>query len=109
MKFKAAPQSGMKTVSKFSRVCGWSARCASGVLALAFCASAFATDPGKNVVAQPRVAKICYVKTIASGIPLRCDKYFGAFATTTNPLEVIGRSPEGGAEVGASVALPAGH
>jgi hypothetical protein len=99
----------MKTGSKFSRVCGWSARCATGVLALAFCASAFATDPGKNEVARPRVVKICYVKTIASGIPLRCDRYFGAFATTMDPLEVIGRSSEGLVEVGASVALSAGH
>jgi len=99
----------MKTGSRFSRLCGWSARCASGVLALAFCASAFATDPSKNAVAQPRVAKICYVKTIASGIPQRCDRYFGAFATTANPLEVIGRAPEGGAAVGASAALPAGQ
>jgi hypothetical protein len=86
------------------------------VLALAFCASAFATDPSKNVVAQPRqqvaqprVVKICYVKTIASGIPQRCERYFGVFPTTANPILVIGRSPEGGAEVSASAALPAGH
>jgi len=106
----------MKTGSRFSRLCGWSARCATGVLALAFCASAFA-DPNKNVVVAPkqqithtRVIKICYVKTIASGIPQRCDRYFGVFATTTNPIEVIGRSPEGaGAEYGASAALPAGQ
>jgi hypothetical protein len=95
----------MKTGSKFSRVCGWSARCATGVLALAFCASAFATDPSKNAVAQPRVVKICYVKTIASGIPLRCERYFGVFPTTTNPLLVIGRSEEGGAQVTGSAAL----
>jgi len=75
------------------------------VLALAFCASAFATDPSKNAVAQPRVAKICYVKTIASGIPQRCERYFGVFPTTANPLLVIGRSPEGGAQVTASAAL----
>jgi hypothetical protein len=61
------------------------------LLALAFCASAFATDPSKNVVAQPRVVKICYVKTIASGIPLRCQKLEGAFPTTANPLLIIGR------------------
>ncbi|PYJ69928.1 MAG: hypothetical protein DME76_07275 [Verrucomicrobia bacterium] len=68
------------------------------VLALAFCASAFATDPGKSVVARPTqqiayptVVKICYVKTIASGIPLRCEKLEGVFPTTANNLEVIGR------------------
>jgi hypothetical protein len=68
------------------------------VLALAFCASAFAKDPSKNAVARstqqmayPTVTKICYVRTIASGIPLRCEKLEGAFPTTYNPLQVIGR------------------
>jgi len=66
------------------------------VLALAFCASAFARDPGKNVVARPTqyptVVKICYVKTIASGIPVRCERLYGTtFPTTVNPLLVIGR------------------
>jgi hypothetical protein len=74
------------------------------LLALAFCASAFATDPSKNVVAQPRVVKICYVKTIASGIPQRCERYFGIVPTTANPLEIIGRSSVG-AQVTASAAL----
>ena len=74
------------------------------LLALAFCASAFA-DPGKNVVAQPTVAKICYVKTIASGIPLPCVRYFGVVPTTANPLTVIGRAPQGGGEVTATAAL----
>ncbi len=66
------------------------------VLALAFCASAFA-DPSKNVVVQPtqqmaypKVVKICYIKTIASGIPQRCDRFAG-FPTTSSPLQIIGR------------------
>jgi len=66
------------------------------VLALAFCASAFA-DPSKNVVVQPtqqmaypKVVKICYIKTIASGIPQRCDRFAG-FPTTSSPLAIIGR------------------
>ena len=75
------------------------------LLALAFCASAFATDLSKNVVAQTRVAKICYVKTIASGIPLKCERYFGVVPTTANPLLIIGRAPEGGAQVTATAAL----
>jgi hypothetical protein len=66
------------------------------VLALAFCASAFASDPGKNVVARPTqqyptAVKICYIKTVASGIPMRCERLSGAFPTTANPLQVIGR------------------
>ena len=75
------------------------------LLALAFCASAFATDPSKNVVAQPMVAKICYVKTIASGIPLPCVRYFGVVPTTGSPLVIIGRAPEGGGQVTATAAL----
>jgi len=51
------------------------------VLALAFCASAFA---------DPKVVKICYIKTIASGIPQRCDRFAG-FPTTSSPLQIIGR------------------
>ena len=74
------------------------------LLALAFCASAFA-DPGKNVVAQPTVVKICYVKTIASGIPQPCLRYFGIVPTTASPLTIIGRAPEGGAQVTATAAL----
>ena len=79
------------------------------VLALAFCASAFAGDPSKNAVAQQRVIKICYVKTIASGIPLPFARYFGIVPTTANPLTVIGRAPEGGGQVTATAALPAGY
>ena len=89
---------GMKTESRSSRWCGWSGRCAIGALALAFCASAFATDPSKNVVVQPaqqiaypKVIKFCYVKTIASGIPQRCDRFGGTFPTFASPLLIIGR------------------
>jgi hypothetical protein len=74
------------------------------LLALAFCASAFATDPSKNAVAQPTVVKICYVKTIASGIPQKCERYFGVVPTTANPLTIIGRTPEG-AQVTGTAAL----
>jgi hypothetical protein len=42
-------------------------------------------------VAQPN-----YVKTIASGIPQRYDRVFGAFTTTANAMEVIGRTSEQG-------------
>jgi hypothetical protein len=67
------------------------------LLGLAFCASTFA-DPSKNVVATPTqqiayptMVKICYIKTVASGIPLRCERLVGTFPTTANPLLVIGR------------------
>jgi len=67
------------------------------VLALAFSASAFA-DPNKNVVVAPkqqitqkRVIKLCYVRTIASGIPQLCTRFEGVDSTTESPMEVIGR------------------
>jgi len=75
-------------------LCGWSVRCAIGALALAFCASAFA-DPPTQQITHPRII-ICYVKTIASGIPQRCDRVFGTFSTTANPVEIIGRGAETG-------------
>ena len=87
----------MTTVNRLSRLSGWSIPCASVVLALAFAASAFA-DPSKNVVVAPtqqsaqiRVIKICYVKTIASGIPQVCTRFEGLDPTTESPIEIIGR------------------
>jgi hypothetical protein len=87
----------MTTVTRLRRLCGWSIRCASAVLVFAFCASAFA-DPSKNVVVplkatQKRVVKLCYVKSIASGIPLPCER-LGENPTTTGPLQIIGRGTE---------------
>ena len=78
---------------RFSRLCGASVRCASVVLALAFCASAFA-DPSKNVVlpAQPRrviktANKMCYTFTTASGIPVPCERVSG-IPTTASPMTI---------------------
>jgi len=84
----------MKTGSRLSRLCGWSVRCASVVLALAFCASAFAADPSKNVVlpAQPQrvtktAKKMCYTFTSTSGIPVPCDR-LSAIPTTASPMNI---------------------
>src|SRR4029077_19905627 len=44
----------MKTPFRLSRLVGWMGRCGVALIALAFCASAFA-DPSKNVVATPKV------------------------------------------------------
>lgn len=88
----------MTTVTRPSRLCGWSVRRASIVLALAFCASAFA-DADKDVVlpakprnAQKRILKVCYVKSTVSGIPQRCDR-FGGIPTNAIPMDLIGQSP----------------
>jgi hypothetical protein len=90
----------MKTRSRLSRLFGWSVRCASVVLALAFCASAFAADPSKNVVrpAQPQrvtktAKKMCYTLTSTSGIPVPCDR-LSAIPTTASPMIVYGNRLE---------------
>ena len=77
-------------------MCGWSVRSAIGIFALAFCASAFADDPGKNVVALPSqplsatpTKKICYVVTGGSRIPQRCDR-LSAIATTHGAMDIYG-------------------
>ena len=84
----------MKRASRLSRLFGWSVRSASVVLALAFCASAFAADPSKNVVlpAQPQrvtktAKKMCYTLTSTSGIPVPCDR-LSAIPTTTSPMNI---------------------
>ena len=89
----------MKTGSRLSRLGGWSVRCASAVLALAFCASAFA-DPSNNVVqpttqqpAQRTVKKVCYVVTASSAIPQPCDR-LSAIPTTANPMIILGHRLE---------------
>jgi len=87
----------MKTRSGFNRLCGW----LSVALAFAFCTSAFA-DPSKNAVTPLQTSQkkvvICYVKSIASGIPEPCT-WFTGFGTTASPMEFIGRGVAlGGAE-----------
>ena len=88
----------MKTRSRLSRLFGWSVRRASVVLALAFCASAFAADPSKNVVlpAQPKpvtktAKKMCYTLTSTSGIPVPCDR-LSAIPTTASPMTIYGHA-----------------
>jgi hypothetical protein len=67
------------------------------MLALAFCASAFAgsdqpTNQAQTKVAKPK-RKICFVMTTASGIPVPCERV-SRIATTASPMDVIGnKSP----------------
>ena len=72
----------------------------SVVLALAFCASAFAADPSKNVVVpattqqSPKTAKkVCYALTSTSGIPVPCDR-LSAIPTTASPILIIRRGKQ---------------
>jgi len=85
--------------TRLSRVCGWSVRYAIGIFALAFCASAFADDRSKNVVALPSqplsantTKKICYVVAGGSRIPQRCDR-LSAIPTTGTAMDIYGRRP----------------
>src|SRR5215470_5036842 len=86
----------VKTVGRPSRLGGWSVRCVSVVLALAFCASAFASDPSKNVVVrsqpQPTInttKKMCYVVEGDSRIPQPCER-ISAIPTTANSMKIFG-------------------
>jgi hypothetical protein len=84
----------MRIENRFSRLCGSSVRCASIGLTFAFCASAFAADPNKNVVlpAQPQrvmktAKKMCYTFTTTSGIPVPCDRV-SPIPTTASPMTI---------------------
>ncbi|PYJ01165.1 MAG: hypothetical protein DMF00_05790 [Verrucomicrobia bacterium] len=85
--------------TRLSRVCGWSVRFAIGIFAFAFCVSAYAADPSKNVVARPAqpmpvntTKKICYVITGDSRIPQRCDR-LSAIPTTAHHMDIYGHRP----------------
>ena len=80
--------------NRFSRLCGSSVRYASVVLTFAFCASALAADPSKNVMlpAQPQrvmktAKKMCYTFTTTSGIPVPCARVSG-IPTTASPMTI---------------------
>jgi hypothetical protein len=82
-----------------SRVCDWSVRFVIGIFALAFCASAFADDLSKNVVARPAqplptktTRKICLVVEGGSRIPQSCDR-LAAIPTTAHAMDIYGRRP----------------
>ena len=88
----------MRIENRFSRLCGSSVRCAGVVLSFAFCVSAFAADPGKNVVlpAQPQrlmktAKKMCYTFTTTSGIPVPCNRV-SSIPTTASPMTIY-RNP----------------
>ena len=83
---------------RFSRLCGSSVRCVSVALTFAFCLSAFAADPSKNVKfpAQPQrvmktAKKMCYTFTTTSGIPVPCDRV-NPIPTTASPMTIY-RNP----------------
>jgi hypothetical protein len=89
----------MKTPPRLSRLIGWFGRCATGMAALAFCASAVAGDSGgKNVVIaptqthpmRPALKKHFYKFTSASAIPQPIDRVTAPIPTTAVPITVYG-------------------
>ena len=90
----------MTTATRLGRLCGWSIRCASVAISVAFCASAFAADPSKNVVAAPKqqptkknVQKACFTFISGSAIAQPCDRLMGPIPTTASQLSIYGRNP----------------
>jgi len=99
MIFDGAHNPGMEIERRLSRPFAWSVRCVSVVLALAFCISAFAADPSKNVMLpatqQPvtkAARKMCLVVESGSRIPQSCER-LAAIPTTANPMTIYGHRP----------------
>jgi hypothetical protein len=96
----------MKTWFRQSRLAGWMGRCGVALIALAFCASAFA-DPSKNVVATPKSSatkaqtdaqrlafkKQLYIFISSSGIPQPIDRVAAPIPTTVVPMFIAGNRP----------------
>ena len=87
----------MTTDTRHGRLFGWSVRCVGIVLALAFCATAFA-DPSKNVVMPEKqqpvrktVKKVCYTMISGSAIPQPCSR-LRIIPTTGYAMERLGNS-----------------
>jgi len=81
---------------------GWMGRCGVALIALTFCASAFA-DPSKNVVVTPKAAtktqteaqrlafkKQVYIFVSSSGIPQPIERVTGPIPTTVVPMFIAG-------------------
>ncbi len=93
----------MKMRFRLPRLAGWMGRCGVALIALTFCASAFA-DPSKNVVATPKASatkaqteaqrlafkKQLYIFISSSGIPQPIDRVAGPIPTTVVPMFIAG-------------------
>ena len=65
----------------------------AGCVLLALAGSVFADTvvPATKVIRRER-SKMCYA-LVGSGIPQPCDRFVGAIATTTFPVDIYGRRP----------------
>ena len=100
---KGAHNFPMKTWFRLPRLAGWMGRCGVALIALTFCASAFA-DPSKNVVVTPKASatrtqteaqrlafkKQVYIFVSSSGIPQPIERVAGAIPTTVVPMFIAG-------------------
>jgi hypothetical protein len=95
----------MKTWFRLPRLAGWMGRCGVALVALAFCASAFA-DPSKNVIVAPKASsktqteaqrlafkKQVYIFISSSGIPQPIDRVAVPIPTTVVPMFIAGNRP----------------
>jgi hypothetical protein len=103
LRLKAEHNFYMKTWFGLPRLAGWMGRCGVALIALAFCASAFA-DPSKNVViatkasatnAQTEAQRAAYKKQVyifvsSSGIPQPIERVVGHIPTTVVPMFIAG-------------------
>jgi hypothetical protein len=103
LRLKAEHNFSMKTRFGLPRLAGWMGRCGVALIALTFCASAFA-DPSKNVVVAPKASvtkaqteaqRLAYKKQIyifvsSSGIPQPIERVAGPIATTVVPMVFFG-------------------
>jgi hypothetical protein len=76
-----ADNSSMKTAMKIT----------SALMAVAFCSTAFATEPAKATVklAKKKTYKVCYAVITGSGIPQPCER-LSVIPTTAQPLDRVG-------------------
>ena len=108
LRLKAEHNFSMKIRFGLPRLAGWRGRCGVALIALTFCASAFA-DPSKNVVVAPKASatktqteaqrvafkKQYYIFVSSSGIPQPIDRVAVPIATTVVPMFIAGHHVTG--------------
>jgi hypothetical protein len=108
LRLKAEHNFCMKTRFGLPRLAGWMGRCGVALIALAFCASAFA-DPSKNVVVPTKASatkaqteaqqaafkRQVYIFISSSGIPQPIERVAGHIPTTVVPMFIAGNHAAG--------------
>src|SRR2546423_11006858 len=81
----------MTTVTKPFGLCGWSVRCATVAISVAFCASTFAAPSKSVATSKPAVlkSKSCVALITGSAVRQNCDR-LSVIQTTPYQLTRIG-------------------